>query len=46
MPNVAPIPIDGGIELQYLIPRIPGLRTQQSFSRKSALQCTRPEVRT
>ena len=44
--NVAPIPTDGGIELQYLISHILGLRTQQSFSRKSALQRTRPEIRT
>ena len=29
--NVAPIPTDGGIELQYLISHILGLRTQQSF---------------
>ena len=41
---VASIPTDGSIELQYLLPHIPRLRTQQGVSLKSALQRTRPEI--
>ena len=43
--DVAPILTNGSIKLQHFLPHIIRLRTQPSFPWKSAIQRTRPKVR-